>query len=78
MAKAKETVREPERYAVIRKGKREESVPAWKYYSIVDLLRDMGCARMLAYDTAKWAGRAADGESRDLGDIHLGIERRLI
>ena len=78
MAKAKETVREPERYAVIRKGKREENVLAWKYYSIVDLLRDMGCARMLAYDTAKWAGRAADGESKDLGDIHLSIERRLI
>lgn len=77
MAKTKETVQEAKLYAVIRQGKREESVESWKYYSLVDRLRDMQVARLLAYDTAKWATRAKEGEEKQLGDIHIRLERRL-
>jgi len=33
--------------------------------------------RMLAYDTAKWATRAKEGEQKQIGEITIRIERRL-
>lgn len=77
MSKKKEEIREPVLYAVIRKEKREESCEAWKYYSVVNILRDMKAERQAAYDAAKWAGRAGDGDEKAVGDITIRIERRL-
>lgn len=77
MSKKKPEPQEPKLYAVIRCGKRTESVESWKYYSIVDILRDMKAARLLAYDTAKWATRAKDGEEKQIGEISIRLERRL-
>lgn len=77
MSRKKEPVQEPKLYAVIRSGKRKEAFESWKYYSIVDILRDMRVPLLPAYDAAKWAGRAKDGDMKTIGDIEIRIERRL-
>ena len=40
--------------------KKPIKIEAWKYYEIIDLLRERGVDRQQAYDAAKWAGRARD------------------
>lgn len=77
MAKKKEDFREPELYAVIRRGKQTEIILTWKYYSVVNALQYMGIARYLSYDTAKHIARAKDEEKITIGDVTISIERRL-
>lgn len=77
MSKKREAVQDPELFADITQGKRRESLKAWQYYSIIDILRDMKAERQAAYDAARWAGRARDGDEKAVGDITIRIERRL-
>jgi hypothetical protein len=77
MARKRDEIQEPKLYVVIEQGKILRSVESWKYYSIVDKLRELKVPRMLAYDTAKWATRAKEGEQKQIGEITIRIERRL-
>lgn len=77
MAKKKEEPHVQKLYAVIQDGKSRESFESWKYYSILDALRDRKVPRLMAYDTAKWATRAEEGEQKQIGEITIRIERRL-
>lgn len=53
--------------------KRSIRIEAWKYYEIIDLLRELGVDRQQAYDAAKWAGRA-----RDLGEKYTQIPHYIL
>ena len=53
--------------------KRPILIEAWKYYEIIDLLREHGVDRQQAYDAAKWAGRA-----RDLSEKYTQIPHYIL
>lgn len=43
--------------------KKPYRIAAWKYYEIIDLLREQGVERQAAYDAAKWAGRTKESKA---------------
>ncbi len=53
--------------------KKPIKIEAWKYYEIIDLLRERGVDRQQAYDAAKWAGRA-----RDVNEKYTQIPRYIL
>ena len=53
--------------------KKPIKIEAWKYYEIIDLLRERGVDRQQAYDAAKWAGRA-----RDFGEKYTQIPHYIL
>lgn len=69
---------ERERIAVLRSGKKKESLTAWRYWEIVGALQWLGADRLTAYDTAKWVQNAQPGESRDIQPgITITIEKEI-
>lgn len=49
------------------------TIASWKYFEIVDLLRDMGLSHIEATDAAKWAGRAPPGTILQVDDLRLEV-----
>ena len=50
----------------IRSGRESETIEAWRYYSIVNILRQFGANRKEANEAANWARKAEPGESREV------------
>lgn len=72
--KAPETAPElSENILTIRRDKDRHTIPAWRYYTIIDTLRTMGAERLAAQDEAKWAGRAPSGATREIGPIRMEV-----
>ena len=77
MANKKKPIPPPEpkvRVLAIKRGRDVHHIQAWRYYSIIDLLRDMGVERLDAEDAAKWAGRVPVGIVRQIGEIKLEVK----
>lgn len=50
--------------AVIRSGRKKETLATWRYWEVVGALQWMGADRVTAYDTAKWIMKANAGDHR--------------
>lgn len=73
--KTKSQTPEPRLHAIIRQGRKKESIETYKYFSIVDALRTFGASRQDAYDAAKWAMRATEELSKTV-DPEITMEIR--
>ena len=62
MSKKTEPLFDPEIWIEIWSGKKPVQFRAWRYYSIIDALRDAGIGQARAYELGKWARTAKDGE----------------
>lgn len=69
------TAPERERIAVLRSGKKKETLAAWRYWEIVGALQWLGADRLTAYDTAKWIQQAKPGDART---VPPGIDIQII
>ena len=74
--KAKVSIPTEELNAVIQKsGKRPIKIEAWRYYSIVDVLRCYGIDRQEAHDLAKWCCRSHEVVSKTIGDVTIELKK---
>lgn len=66
---------EPERKicVIISNGKRKEKLETWRYWEIVGALQWVGADRQTAYDAAKWAMKAKQGDSLTVGEISMEV-----
>lgn len=62
-----------QRYLIIQHGKTRQIIAAWRYYSIVDILRELGVNHLDAHETAKWAGRSPAGVKKTIGEIKMEV-----
>lgn len=63
---SKTTTKEPEVFVTIRCGKKTETIEVWRFYSIVNVLRQNGATREEAGIAATWARKAKPGDTREL------------
>lgn len=66
---------EPERkiFVIISNGKRKDKLETWRYWEIVGALQWVGADRQTAYDAAKWAMKAKQGDSLTVGEISMEV-----
>lgn len=67
---------EPEQkiFVTISNGKRKDTLETWRYWEIVGALQWMGADRQTAYDAAKWAMKAKQGDSLTVGEISMEVK----
>lgn len=60
--------------AVIRSGRKKETLATWRYWEVVGVLQWMGADRVTAYDQAKYIQKAKPGDTwRVMPDISIEI-----
>lgn len=60
-------------FVIISNGKRKDKLETWRYWEIVGTLQWVGADRQTAYDAAKWAMKAKQGDSLTVGEISMEV-----
>lgn len=57
---------EPENVVTVRHGRQTLDSEVWRYYTVVNILRQFGATREEANEAADWARKAKPGDTRQL------------